>query len=381
MLQKKKRILILIDWFDPAFKAGGPIRSCVNFVSHLHQEFELFVLTSCYDLGSTEIVPGIEPGKWNNYSDKAKVFYALPQQLNKGSIAQIINKLAPDIIYLNGLFSKKFTLLPLWLKKTGQIKAGIVLAPRGMLKQSALAFKSFKKKIFLFVARTAGIQRLVKFQATDDQEREDILKYFSNAQVVYASNLPGPVADLPMPVFKKSGAVSAIFVGRIHPIKNLAYLLSIIRKLDGALQLTIIGAKEDLLYWNECDALIAQMPPNISVTYMGELEHQHIMSEINRHHIFVLPTQGENFGHAIFESLSVGRPTLISDQTPWKNLTQKKAGWDLPLQRPDAFEQALYQAIQWNQEQYNEWSQASLTVAKKFVEQSEIKANYLKLFS
>jgi len=380
MVNKKKKILILIDWFDPAFKAGGPIRSCVNFVSHLHKDFELFVLTGCYDLGSTDILPGIEPGKWNDYSGKARVMYAWPQQLNSKNIIEIINELAPDFIYLNGLFSKQLTLLPLWLKKTGKIKAPVILAPRGMLKQSALAFKSFKKKIFLSVAQAAGIDRLVKFQATDSDERKDILKYFPKGQVGIASNLPGPVADEAVWIDKKKGALSAIFVGRLHPIKSLAYLLAIIQRLNGEVNLTIIGAKEDESYWDECKELIETMPSNISIQYLGEQAHDRILSEINRHHIFVLPTRGENFGHAIFESLSVGRPVLISDQTPWRNLSQQKAGWDLPLQQPSAFEESLNQAIHWNQDEYNEWSRSALTLAKKFVEQSDIKENYIKLF-
>ena len=35
---------------------------------------------------------------------------------------------------------------------------------------------------------------------------------------------------------------------------------------------------------------------------------------------FLLPTGGENFGHAIFEALSCGVPALISDRTPWRDL-------------------------------------------------------------
>jgi len=380
MGNSKKRILILIDWFDPAYKAGGPIRSCVNFVSHMHKDFELFVLTGCYDLGSTVILPGIEPGKWNDYSGKAQVMYAWPQQLNNKNIIEIINELTPDFIYLNGLFSKQLTLLPLWLKKTGKIKAPIILAPRGMLKQSALAFKPFKKKIFLSLAQAAGIDRLVKFQATDSDERKDILKYFSKAQVLCANNLPGSVADEAVWIDKKKGNLSAIFVGRVHPIKNLAYLLAIIQRMKGEVDFTIIGAKEDEAYWKECNELIEKMPSNITIKYLGEQAHDRILSEINKHHIFILPTKGENFGHAIFESLSVGRPVIISDQTPWRNLSQQKAGWDLPLEEPPAFEEALLQAINWDQDEYNEWSKSALTLAKKFVEQSDIKESYLKLF-
>ncbi|MFM9911710.1 MAG: hypothetical protein ACKVOW_20480, partial [Chitinophagaceae bacterium] len=195
----------MIDWFDPAFKAGGPIRSCINFVNFFHKDFELFVFTGCYDLGSTEILEGIEPGKWSNYNSKAQVFYALPKQLNNKSIADLINKLGPDYIYLNSMFSFKFSLLPLWLKKSGRIQSSIILAPRGMLKKSALAFKPLKKKIFLLLTRISGLGNLVTFQATDAQEQIDIKRFFPRTPIVLASNLPGNVAAKPMFIEKKTG--------------------------------------------------------------------------------------------------------------------------------------------------------------------------------
>ena len=103
-----KRILVLSDWFDPAFKAGGPIRSCVNFVGHLHADFDLYVFTSSHDLHATSPLP-VKTGEWLNYKDQAKVYYAPPQQVNASVLINTINGLAPDYIYLNGLFSKQFT--------------------------------------------------------------------------------------------------------------------------------------------------------------------------------------------------------------------------------------------------------------------------------
>ncbi|MFM9909984.1 MAG: glycosyltransferase, partial [Chitinophagaceae bacterium] len=91
--------------------------------------------------------------------------------------------------------------------------------------------------------------------------------------------------------------------------------------------------------------------------------------------------QGENFGHAIFEALASGRPVMISDQTPWRNLAEKKAGWDIPLDQPKKFEQACHQAVHWNQAEFDEWSTAALSLAKNLMEQTELKSNYFKLFS
>jgi glycosyltransferase involved in cell wall biosynthesis len=94
-----------------------------------------------------------------------------------------------------------------------------------------------------------------------------------------------------------------------------------------------------------------------------------------------LPTQGENFGHAIFEALSAGKPVLISNQTPWRNLTPAKAGWDLSLQQPDHFVQALQQAIDFNQQEYDAWSYAAWQFVRRFVQESDLQKAYNNLFS
>ncbi len=377
----KKKILILIDWFDPAFKAGGPIRSLVNFVSHMSKDFELFVVTSNHDLGSKEPLEGIRSDTWVNYENKAQVMYASSEQLNSDKIVSIVHSINPDHIYLNSFFSKKFALLPLWLKKKGRINTNMVLAPRGMLRESALAFKPFKKSVFLYLFRLAGMHRLVKFQATDEFEKNDILKQFRDAEVGLAPNLPGAASDSPDGLVKKKGELTILYVGRIHPVKNLFYLLSLLKELEREISVTIIGVNENPTYWNKCEKLISEFPDNITVNYLGEQAHERILKEIGQHHIFALPTQGENFGHAIFEALSMGRPVLISDQTPWRNLEQQKAGWDLPLSAPNAFKDSVEKALDWEQKDFEEWVRGSLGLAKRFIDQSDMRLNYLKLFN
>ena len=49
-------------------------------------------------------------------------------------------------------------------------------------------------------------------------------------------------------------------------------------------------------------------------------ERETIVEALGRSDLFLLPTGGENFGHAIFEALACGVPALISDQTPWRGL-------------------------------------------------------------
>ncbi len=123
------------------------------------------------------------------------------------------------------------------------------------------------------------------------------------------------------------------------------------------------------------------MPANIKVSYAGEIPNHQLPDITARHHIFVLPTRGENFGHAIFEALILGKPVLISDQTPWRNLLPAKAGWDLSLEQPELFRQAIEQAAAFTREEYTSWSLATRNYVENYLQQLDLKDEYLKLFS
>lgn len=148
MQPHKKRILIFSDWFDPAYKAGGPIRSAVNFAKQMKDDYDIFVLTSDRDVNDLKPMNSIIADKWTEYVPGVKVFYASLHKLQLKNINEHITAVQPDFIYLNSMFSKKFTIYPLWLKRSNRISLKIILAPRGMLKRSALDFKEERKKFF-----------------------------------------------------------------------------------------------------------------------------------------------------------------------------------------------------------------------------------------
>ena len=173
-----------------------------------------------------------------------------------------------------------------------------------------------------------------------------------------------------------------IFVVRIHPIKNLDYLLIRLLEVRSAeVALTIVGSLEDPAYWEKCQGIIARLPAGITVEYAGELAFNELPALTSRHHIFVLPTQGENFGHAIFEALSLGKPVLISDQTPWRNLQNFKAGWDLALDHPTEFIASIEQAAAFDSIEYQEWSHSTRQFVKDYLAGLNLKQEYRQLFS
>lgn len=381
MLNRRPKILILIDWFDPGFKAGGPIRSAVNFAQNFNNEFDIYILTTDRDLGDTAPYPRIMQNTWTRHDAGAKVFYASPEWLSWKSIRELIQSIQPDTVYLNSMYSKFFSLFPLLQKRFGSISSRMILAPRGMLRSSAVRFKSRKKKIFLRLFRMLGLHQSVIFHCTDITEQHDVRHYFGNVSSAVIGNIAGLQKPLQQPFEKSRGEIKLIFIGRIHPVKNLQFLLERLKTVKQDVTLTIAGGIENKEYWENCQQLIRQLPSNIKVEFKNEVPHGQLEELLLSHHLFVLPTKGENFGHAIFEALASGRPVLISDQTPWRGLTLHKAGWDIPLSEPKMFAQAIEDAASMDLQELEEWSQGAWNFCKTHTENSGIKEQYLKLFS
>jgi glycosyltransferase involved in cell wall biosynthesis len=251
-----------------------------------------------------------------------------------------------------------------------------------MLKKSALQFKPLKKQIFLSLFRFFGFHRRLTFHATSIDESQDIKATFGRkSDIITIPNFSGYIHEYPGAVTKQPGELSILFVGRIHPIKNLDYLLRLLVGITGKLNLSIIGMEEDKEYLAECRTIIKTFPSDIEVSFLGEIPNNKIPAIMARHHIFALPTKGENFGHAIFEALSAGKPVLISDQTPWKGLEIVKAGWDYRLEDRSKYIEALKQAISFEQEEYNAWSFAAWQYVKQKADQEDLRAAYQNLLN
>lgn len=379
---KKKKILVLVDWFVPGYKAGGPIQSCLNFAFIMKTEFSVHVLTTDTDHGESTPYDGIIANTWTHDLDPDfAVFYLQKKGLKPGHIKAQIEVLQPDFIYLNHLFSPLFVVYPLWLKYRGKIDSRIVLCPRGALYESALSIKRWKKTPFLQLFRWMKLHRRVLFHATSRREKAAILDHFPGSKVLIADDLPNmnqlPFTSTP----KTAGELRCIFIARIVSIKNLLFAVKALEKVKARIRLTVIGPAEDKAYWEECQREIARLPENITVDWLGPKRNDELMPLLHQHHLFILPTTGENFGHSIFESLLAGRPVLISDQTPWLGLPDHKAGWDLPLSDRDAFTHVLEEVAQWDQQRFDEQARGAWNYAGNFIKNSELQNQYHQLFT
>jgi hypothetical protein len=192
-----RKILISADWFAPGFRAGGPIRSVVNIAELLSDSADVRVLTSCRDLGVDQAYDGIAVNAWTAFHGKTQVFYGTGAG-RRSELRRLLREERLGAVYLNSMFSFSGSLWPLWLARTLPDSTRIVLAPRGMLKSSALNRKAWKKRPLLKLLRWSGLMRRVVFHATSADELEEIEREFPGAKAVLIPNVPlKPLDQLP----------------------------------------------------------------------------------------------------------------------------------------------------------------------------------------
>ena len=370
MRKSKEKILICIDWFLPGYKAGGPIRSVTNLVTALQYDYEIYVLTSAYDLGEEEPYEDVILNEWVA-REEYFVKYLDQNHQKKGVIKTNIEMLAPDYIYLNSLFSKVFTLYPIAaVRRHKNIKT--ILAPRGMLGEGALKIKSRKKNIFLKATRWTKLFKNVTWHATSQEEKQEINKNFPNATVAEViPNLPRKVdVNIKKVIDKKQHfeTVKICFVSRLSKKKNLEYALKILNDIsfEKKVQFNIYGVFEEEEYEKEVKAVEVNQA-FLEVNYKGFSHPDDVPEIFKTHHLHFLPTQHENYGHSIVESWAYGCPVLISDNTPWKNLEQECVGWDIPLDQPEKFKEAIQKLMDMDIVTYNKWVASCFQFYRSFV--------------
>ena len=273
---------MVVPWYVPGYKGGGPIRTVANMVEWLGDDFQLYIVTSDRDKGDRQPYPGVRSGIWQSVG-KAQVLYLTPKEMTVSALYRLFRTLDYDLMYLNSFFSP-LTVKILLLRRTGLIsERPVVLAPRGELSPGALTLKHLKKRLYisLILIKRLGLYANITWQASSVYEKKDILSIIGKngknsikekPPIKVAPNLPPKGGDKAIAGNrpKQAGSARIIFLSRIARKKNLDVALKFLAKVNGEVQFDIYGPIEDKSYWQECEALIHKLPKSIQVRYRGK---------------------------------------------------------------------------------------------------------------
>jgi len=379
-----KTILTFIDWYLPAYKAGGPIRSCANMISHLKDDFNFKIICSSFDLNESKMLDGIESGVWTKAPDGTEILYINPLQLNFAFIQRMINEVNPDLIYLNSIYSKFYTLYPLWANKKRSDHIPVIIAPRGMLGKGSLAQKAFKKKVFLMLAKALGLFSNVVWHCSTAQESKEVEKTFDSKSIrALAINLSEKKKIEFVEIEKTKGDVKLIWLARISSVKNFKGAVESIVKIKPMykVQFDVYGPSDDERYFNECLSIVQTAAPHIRINFFEAVPHQKVGKLLSQYHFMFLPTFNENFGHGIVDAFMASCPVLISNTTPWKNLEEEYSGMVINGFDPSDYALAIEKICNMDQSAYDIYRKGAYNKAIEIINNPVAKNAHIEMFS
>ena len=369
----KLTVFICIPWFHPAFRAGGPVQSIANMVNEFEGDIDFRVFCANTDLNDTTL-EHIEINKWVSYNEHTMVWYADRDQRSETLLKQVgLSK--PDILYIVGIFSWHFNIVPLVFSKVRQK----IVSVRGMLHPGALSQKKIKKKLFLSCWKIFGLHKKVIFHATDITEAAHIRAVFGEGiKVIVAGNFPRKFLPQEQP-FKESGKLKLVSIALISPMKNHLMVLQALESCTGQVDYHICGPVKDMEYWQHCLQQVKRLPAGIKVYYHGDIQPQEVQGYLQHEHVFILPSKSENFGHAIYEALTAGKPVITSHDTPWQQLQESHAGLNVDT-NITALENAIEIFTSMGAEEYGLWSKGAAAYAAASLDINAIREQYQNLF-
>ena len=204
-------------------------------------------------------------------------------------------------------------------------RAKLVVSPRGTLAPWALRRRrEVKTVLWPFQRRVLAQADLL--HATSESELADIRALGFRSPIALVPN----GIDIPRllrPNFDRANR-TAIFVGRIHPVKGLSNLLeawTLIEQENRNWRLVIVGEGEQA-HVNEFENCIRKFDCK-NVRFVGPLFGDDKSRAYFGADLFVLPSHTENFGVVVAEALAHGLPVIVSRAAPWRDVESRCCGW------------------------------------------------------
>ena len=374
-------LYIIIEYFYPFADAGGPIRSVEQILEVLNQNSSIKLITSANNYQDKKLPVYIKANRFVNESiTETPIFYSLNLIIGILKLVQLYIKNRQHTFYINGMFIPRLSLLPALICKN------VIISPRGMLINETLGTKSFLKKIYLFIYKLVVSKKAI-WHATDAAEVLDIKRFFGErANVKLITNIPVKPLDINPTSIKQEGSLKLVYYSLIVEKKGLLTLIQTLKKLNLSISLDIYGSIKDQSYWKECLQEINTNQSQATFNYLGHANPSESQSILAKYDAFVLLTKGENFGHSIYEALSVGTPVIITNKTPWKfESSDNPPGWIINYENNEFDTNTLKQTITnlyyMNNDDYALSSMDAHKYAVDFYNSHDFKKEYTNLFN
>jgi glycosyltransferase involved in cell wall biosynthesis len=250
-----------------------------------------------------------------------------------GSLAAAMERFGKtDIIHDNGI----------WRRHNHEIavvaanrKIPRVVSTRGMLEPWAMKHKRWKKRWAWPAYQKRDLRSASWLHATSDAEASNLARLGLEISVRV---IPNGVdahsreenATYPRRSRRDGGTRTALFLGRIYPVKGLPLLIEAWNAVRPAgWKLQIVGPDEGG-HASELRRAVTRAGLDDAISFHPEVHGQEKERFFAGADLFILPSHSESFGMSIGEAFSHTLPVLTTTAAPWPSIEEKGAGWRVP---------------------------------------------------
>jgi poly(glycerol-phosphate) alpha-glucosyltransferase len=241
-----------------------------------------------------------------------------------------------DLAYVAGLWKYPSVAAWQWARQSGR---PMMVAPHGMLDAWALRNSRMKKRLVGWLFQNAHLRQAACLRALCNAELESIRAYgLKNPVAVIPNGIDVPTSPaIPNAAVPQLASLSdrkvLLYVGRLHPKKGLANLITAWRRVSGAAcrdwVLALAGwdqgnheaelkrqATELGIPWGDAALESSKRP---SIVFLGPTFGSAKAALYSRCEAFILPSLSEGLPMAVLEAWAYGKPVLL---TPECNLPE-----------------------------------------------------------
>ena len=293
------RIGLLSAW---ASRLGGGVFEAVVAQAHLlvsaGADVQVFALADQFSAEDAARF-GAVPVQTFAVRGPAQIGYA-PKLLGALEAARL------DCLHLHGIWMYPSLVGSRWARRSG---AGYVVSPHGMLDPWITARGRWKKALARAGYERQSWQRASFLHALTAREAADIARESERHDSMVIANPGPPVGTAPL----AQRAANLVYIGRIHPKKNLAALIAgwSVTERPAHSSLTIAGWGEAADV-GELERAVRAAGP--SVRFVGPVYGAAKQALLDNARFTVLTSHSEGLPMAVLEGWAAGTPAIMTSQ-------------------------------------------------------------------
>lgn len=312
------RILHVIQSLDPA--KGGPSEVAARLAAaQCALGHEVAILsntgpqgdeTVCRSLGSIEHIDAVQRPQIESRSLWRQAIAGLVDS----QFAQWIS--VSDVLHLHGVWE------PMLLRVSRlatRMNTPYFLMPHGLLDDFAIRHRRLKKKFALALAWGRLLRDACAVICATEGEAHALQRrgYQGSCVVIpHGVHIPASFAKTPNHGSSDNNRY-IVFLGRLHPIKGLDFLIDAYAESGLARQsdptgLWLVGP--DGGQQADLEARIVELKLSGHIRIMGPVFGDQKYEILANAHLYVQPSRYESFGLSVLEAMALGVPALTSDQ-------------------------------------------------------------------